>query len=134
MNLWVSAMTGGVLARLFCVLSVRVMSMRMKEKIGVGHGDNRALRRAIRAHSNFAEYIPFALFLFAVVELLEIVPFVVMVGLGTVLVASRVLHAVGLSRSAGKSAGRQIGAGLTLFYFVGMGLFLLGAGFVQFQG
>jgi uncharacterized membrane protein YecN with MAPEG domain len=59
----------GVLGLLYAFLGVRVARMRRGEKIGFGDGDNRYLRSAIRAHANFAEYVPVIVLMNALLEM-----------------------------------------------------------------
>lgn len=40
-----------------------VVFLRRKYKISIGHNNNEELQRAIRAHANFCEYVPFGLLL-----------------------------------------------------------------------
>lgn len=54
-----------LLAAFYIFLSVRVVRIRRQEKVGIGDGNNVRLRRAIRAHGNFAEYVPLAVILTA---------------------------------------------------------------------
>ncbi len=50
-------------------LSVRVIVLRKGAKVSLGDGDNDALRRRIRAHANYAEYVPLGLLLIYFVEI-----------------------------------------------------------------
>jgi uncharacterized membrane protein YecN with MAPEG domain len=58
-----------LLALVYVWLSLRVIRTRRAERIGLGDGNNRRLRRAIRAHGNFVEYAVFALLPMAFAEL-----------------------------------------------------------------
>ena len=58
----------GVLGLLYAFLGLRVARMRRGEKIGFGDGDNWYLRSAIRAHANFAEYVPIIVIMNALLE------------------------------------------------------------------
>ena len=62
------------LAALYIFLSARVIRVRQQEGIAIGDGNNLRLRRAIRVHANFAEYVPLALILAAFVELQQFAP------------------------------------------------------------
>ena len=46
---------------LFVALSVRALRMRVKLGITIGDAGNQQMLRAIRVHSNFAEYVHLAL-------------------------------------------------------------------------
>ncbi len=48
---------------LYLKLFRNVVNLRRKHKIPLGFNKNVALQRAIRAHSNFIEYVPFSLIL-----------------------------------------------------------------------
>ena len=48
---------------LYVRLFKNVVNLRRKFKIPLGYGKNVHLQRAIRAHSNFIEYVPFSLIL-----------------------------------------------------------------------
>ena len=111
-------------ALLVVVLSIRVMWLRNTEKVGIGAGGNERLARAIRAHANAVEYLPIALLLLLILELDQTWPWLLHV-FGIVLIAGRVLHAIGLSNYAGVSFGRAAGIALTLATILAMALLLL---------
>jgi uncharacterized membrane protein YecN with MAPEG domain len=85
-----------VLALFYVYLSVRTIGFRRKAKVSVGDGGDDGLLRAIRVHANFAEYVPIALILIALIEAQD-GPASLVHGLGTLLIAARVAHAYGLS-------------------------------------
>jgi len=106
-------LTAGVLAMLLLLLSGFVIAGRYKFRIGLGDGNNEHMRRRIRIHANFIEYVPMALILMALVESAAIGPRWLPGALGVTLVAGRLLHALGLHGSSGASKGRFIGTNLT---------------------
>lgn len=55
-------------ALLLVALSVRVIVRRVRGGVVHGDGGNEALQRCVRAHANFAEYVPLALGLAALLE------------------------------------------------------------------
>jgi uncharacterized membrane protein YecN with MAPEG domain len=79
---------------------------------------------AVRVHANFIEYVPLALLLMLLGELNDL-PRVVLHGAGILLLASRVLHAIGLGRSPGRSFGRFYGTAGTWFVVLGLSLALI---------
>jgi uncharacterized membrane protein YecN with MAPEG domain len=90
----------GVLAIIFVGLSFRVISLRLKGKVSLGDGKNESLMRSIRAHGNFAEHIPLALFLvflceFNASDIFTSSPTYIHV-MGCALVFGRLLHAYAL--------------------------------------
>ena len=56
------------LAVLFIVLSIRVILVRRVNNVGFGTGSDGELRRRVRIHANFTEYVPFALILLSMAE------------------------------------------------------------------
>jgi hypothetical protein len=111
------------------VLAGRVMALRWKHQVGINAGGHDDLDRAIRAHANAAEYVPGALLLILVLELMA-TPVWALHALGLGLVVGRVAHALGLWRSSGVSLGRQVGMLLTLAVYAGGALLLLAEAFV----
>lgn len=111
-------------ALLMLLLAVRVVGHRRSAKIGLGDGGDKLLAKKVRAHANFVEYVPTALILLALLELSGLAALWLWICGGTLLLG-RVLHAVGLSRSAGVSFGRFWGILLTwaaLLLMAGMGV------------
>jgi uncharacterized membrane protein YecN with MAPEG domain len=93
---------------LLLVLSVRVVQQRRKHHVAFGDGGEPDLIQAIRAFGNATEYVPTGLVGLAVLAFAGAPPMVVH-PIGIVLLAGRVGHAVGLSRSGGPSLPRTIG-------------------------
>lgn len=109
----VTAFYAGILTLFYLVLALAVPRLRFRHKVGLGDGNQPELRRAIRIHANFAEYVPLALLLMMLVEeggysrwFLHL--------LGLTLIFARALHVYGLSRSEGHSPGRFLGTVLTV--------------------
>ena len=69
MDITVTAVTAGLLALVYLVLSIRVIKLRGQNSISLGDGGNEALQRAIRGHGNFAEYAPMGVLLLLIAEL-----------------------------------------------------------------
>ena len=86
-----------VLSFIFVRLSMRVIQLRRGGRVALGHDQQPDLERAIRAHGNFAEYVPLALLLLFFGETLGF-PKILLHVLGTVLIAGRLSHAYGLSQ------------------------------------
>ena len=104
----ITALWAGLLGLLLMFLSGRVVNARNGEKILFGDGGSLVLQRHIRVHANFIEYVPLALVLLLALELNGASPRLLNLLGGSLLVA-RLLHAFGLSRSAGTSVGRFAG-------------------------
>lgn len=88
-----------LLALIYLALAARVVRLRRAAGVSLGSGGNSDLERRIRAHGNFAEYVPFALLLLAFVELQGHSPALIN-GLCALLVAARAAHAYGVSTGA----------------------------------
>jgi len=63
-----TAVYAALLGILFIILSVWVSGGRMQHRAHHGDGGEVALQRRIRAHANFAEYVPLALILIGLAE------------------------------------------------------------------
>ena len=108
----VTAIYAAIIAVLAVVLAARIVPLRRSRRVGLGDGGDRELTRAIRMHANLVEHAPLALILMAACELNH-APSWLLHGLGVALVAGRLLHVLGLSRSTGISFGRTAGTALT---------------------
>ncbi len=104
----ITPLYAGLCGILLLALSSRVVNGRRVHKVGLGDGGSEELQRLIRVQANFVEYTPMILVLILLVELNNNSATVVH-GLGIALVVSRVLHAVGLTSSAGATLPRFIG-------------------------
>ena len=109
---------------LVLILAVRISLARHGRRIGIGDGGDPELVRRIRAHANALENLPLGLLLLLLLELDQTPPLAVHV-FGCVLLLGRVLHAFGLSRTGGTSAGRFLGTALTWAVMLVMAVLLL---------
>jgi uncharacterized membrane protein YecN with MAPEG domain len=82
------------------------------------------MQQAARVQANFAEYVPLAVVLLVLAELASL-PTPALHVAGVTLVASRLLHAWGLSHSPGRSFGRFYGTAGTWLVITGLSLWLL---------
>ena len=101
------------LGLLTIVHALRVILLRRKHKVGIGNGGVPELERMIRVFGNHAEFVPIGLILLIALEFVQ-APVWYCHAVGLTLLLGRVLHAMGLSRTAGASAGRAGGTLLTL--------------------
>jgi uncharacterized membrane protein YecN with MAPEG domain len=108
----ITAIYAAFLAVLVVALGARIVPLRRSRRVGLGDGGDKDLRRAVRTHANLVEYAPMALIVMAACEF-NGGPSWLLHGLGVALVAGRLLHAFGLSRSSGISFGRTAGTALT---------------------
>jgi uncharacterized protein len=100
------------LALFYIGLSGWVIHLRRLHRVGLGHGDQLSLKRAIRIHANFAEYVPFCILLMFFLESSQVQARWIH-ALGVTLVTARILHLWGLAQSSGTSIGRFLGTFLT---------------------
>ena len=107
----VTPLYAGLLTLLFLVLSFLVIKPRQRG-ISLGDGGDPKMLRVIRGHGNFAEYVPLALLMMAVLELSQFSIYVLH-AMGFVLLISRLLHGYALSFTQKFRFGRTMGAGLT---------------------
>lgn len=90
--LQIVAVYAAVLGLVFIALSILTVRTRRKMRISLGTGNHETLRRRIRAHANFAEYVPMALILIAAAVMTGADAWFVH-ACGIVLVAGRLCHA-----------------------------------------
>ena len=86
-----------LLTLLFIALSVRTIRLRRRLRIAIGDADHIEMRRAMRVHANFAEYVPLALLLIYLTEISG-APVLLVHALGISLLVGRVAHAYGVSQ------------------------------------
>ncbi len=102
-----------LLAIIFIALSFRTLLLRRGRGIPIGDGGDPLLARAIRAHANFAEYVPLTLFMLFLLEARTNMQMGIHV-LGTTLVIGRLIHAYGVSQVDEDYSLRMLGMVLTL--------------------
>ncbi|MEK6211375.1 MAG: MAPEG family protein [Pseudomonadota bacterium] len=107
----VTPLYAGLLVLWFLVLAWRVIHRR-GHGISLGDGGDPAMLRVIRGHANFAEYVPLALLLMAILELCNFSAYVLH-GLGAMLLTGRLLHGYALSFTDKFQFGRFWGTALT---------------------
>jgi uncharacterized membrane protein YecN with MAPEG domain len=122
----VSFLYVGLLGLLLVALSAQVVLARRRYRVRLGAGEEEGMQQAIRVQANFAEYVPLAALLLVLAEITGL-PAAAVHGAGIVLVASRVLHALGLARSPGRSFGRFYGTVGTWLVIAGLSLWLMWA-------
>jgi uncharacterized membrane protein YecN with MAPEG domain len=93
----VTPVYASILGLLFIGLSFRTIRLRRRLRVAIGDNDNAELRRAMRVHANFAEYVPLTLLLVFFVEM-DGVPAAWVHALCLALLCGRLLHAWGVSQ------------------------------------
>lgn len=128
MRFFASSLYFGLLALLLVFLSVRVIQLRYRYKAEIGDGGAPELQRAIRAHANFIEYVPLALLLILMADLVGHEKWVVHV-LGIALLIGRLAHAWGFTTAPGPNLGRGLGVALTTLVLVAGAILAIAAFF-----
>ena len=113
-----------LLALLFVGLSLRTLRMRRRLRIAIGDAGNPAMLRAMRAHANFAEYVPISLLLIYFVEATGASALFVH-ALGAGVLAGRLIHAFGVSQVKENYIFRVVGMALTFTPLIAAALRLL---------
>jgi uncharacterized protein len=65
----ITVLAAAALTLIFIRLSFAVIRLRRSNAVALGSGGNLELERAIRAHANFAEYVPLGLILIGCLEI-----------------------------------------------------------------
>lgn len=110
--LLITSVIAATLTLIFIKLSFAVIGLRRKNKVGLGSGGHDDLDRAIRAHGNFAEYVPLAMILIACLEL-NGAPWWLVAILGITLIVGRLIHAKGINTPPPDFSKRILGMQLT---------------------
>jgi uncharacterized protein len=99
LNLPITLVTAGLCGLLFFILSLQVARGRSATHVAIGDGGDPTLLTRIRAHANFAEYVPLVLILLALCEISNAHRGLLAV-CGGVLVLARLSHALGMPHPA----------------------------------
>lgn len=108
----ITPLYAGLLALCYFVLSIRVIGGRRAGNVTLGDGGDASLLRRIRAHGNFAEYVPLVLVLMVLLETAS-TPAWLLHAIGATLLIGRLLHAYALSFTEKFMLGRVVGMMMT---------------------
>ena len=108
----ITAFYSGLLGITFLYLSILVVQRRRATKTSLGDGGDHHFLGVIRAHGNFAEYVPLTLILMLVAELNH-ANYWLLHAVGVSLLIGRNIHAYGLRHHTGASWQRIYGMLLT---------------------
>lgn len=123
----VTLITAGFCGLLYFILSVRVVQLRAAHRVSLGDGGQEALLSRIRAHANFAEYVPIILVLLGLIESREGAT-ELLTATGVLLFLVRVAHAVGMARAA-PNPFRVVGAAGTWIILIGLSVWAVVLGY-----
>ena len=113
MTLAVTPIYAILLTMLYLVLSWRVIAERRGNRFAYGNNESHRVEAKIRAHANWAEYVPIALLLMLMAELQGTSALWLHLT-GVLLLVGRVMHGFGMSFRPRQFAFRQYGMLLTL--------------------
>jgi uncharacterized membrane protein YecN with MAPEG domain len=126
---WPSITAGylAVLALVYAGLAIYVVRLRGKNRAGFGDAGNPRLRSAIRAHANFAEYVPIIALMVGMLEMSGLPTYRVHFMMAALLVA-RLLHPLGMHAEPGSlrfRIGRGGGIIITLMVLISSAVLVL---------
>ena len=128
--LLITSVIASILTLIFVRLSLDVIKLRRKNQVRLGTGGVEELERAVRAHANFAEYVPIGLILLSCLEA-NGAPWWVVLLPGITLIAGRIIHAIGLQEPPPHISKRVLGMKITFFTLIGLAI--LNVGLVAFK-
>lgn len=105
----ITGLYAGLQALIAMKLIFDVGQRRGKSKVSIGDGGDPDLHLAIRKHANWAEHVPFALLLMALLEL-NGSNTLLLHALGLTLLVARIAHPIGLTVETIAAPARMIGA------------------------
>lgn len=109
---------------LLAILTYRVGTVRLKEKIYLGSDDNFHLQKRIRAQGNYTEFAPIALIGLFMLASLNALPIVLHL-FGAGFLIGRILHAMGMDTKNALGKGRKIGMIATILTLIGQAAAIL---------
>jgi uncharacterized membrane protein YecN with MAPEG domain len=116
-----------LLGGLFVGLSWSALRLRRKYRVGVGDDDREDLRKALRAHANFAEYAPISILLLYFLEIHGGYSAWLIHALCSSLCVGRFVHAYGVRQVKEVYRYRVFGTALTLSSLSAACILLLGS-------
>ncbi len=109
----------GLSGLLLAFLALQAIKARRANKVKLGDGGVFALQSAVRAHGNFAEYMPITIIMLFLLEYNGAPAWMIHV-IGTTFLVGRWIHAQGLLKDDLRK--RVQGMGVTLAVLIGLGI------------
>ena len=111
----ITILYAGILSILYGILAIAIVSVRNQARhlYTASETDNILLKRLIRGHGNFGEYVPYIVFMMALIESRGAHPWILH-ALGAALVLGRVTHAYAFSRDHEVLICRIVGTATTI--------------------
>ena len=113
----------GLCGLVFTVLTLRVSEGRIRSRVSMGDGGDTDLLARVRAHANFAEFVPVCLILMGLIEA-NVGRNLWLGGLGVALVVARVIHPIGMGMPV-PNIPRASGALLTMIVLAALSVWAL---------
>ena len=121
---FVTPLYAALIGLIFTMLSIRTLRLRRRLGVAIGPGEEPILLKAVRAHGNFAEYVPIALLLMIFTEL-RTEGTLLIHALGSLLLVGRLTHAYGISQLKENYRFRVAGMAMTFTVIITCSLRLL---------
>jgi uncharacterized membrane protein YecN with MAPEG domain len=109
-----TALYASLLGIVYIVLGLRVILVRRGKKIALGDAADKEFSYKIRGHANWAEWVPFSVLLYLLLEITNATSTLVLHLLGLSLVIGRLLHGYTFSANPRFMFGRTMGTVLTI--------------------
>ena len=116
-----TALYAGLSTFIYLALAFRVIGARQRLRVAYGTGEHDLIERRVRAHGNFAEYVPLALVLMGVLESMSWSVFYLH-ACGLALLAGRLAHAYSCEGEAPKLPWRAAGMILTFSCLIALAI------------
>ena len=113
-----------LLSLLYVGLSINVIKNRLRFQQSLGVGREHKLERAVRAHGNFAEYVPLVLIMMAFLEINKETNFWLHF-FGIAMIVGRLAHVIGISIEKAPNNYRLIGMMATFTCLIGLSIKLV---------
>ena len=123
--LLMTSVIASILTIIFIRLSFGVIKLRRKHQVRIGSGGVEELERAIRAHANFAEYVPIGLILISCLEA-NAAPWWLVLVPGIALIVGRIIHAIGIQEPPPHLSKRVLGMKITFFTLIALAILNVG--------
>lgn len=126
----VTSLYTGIFVIFYLLLTYYVILGRWKYRVALGDKDNTHMRKRIRTHGNFYEYVPLVLICLLLLEI-QNASTTLLHTIALLLLISRISHSVGLKISSGTSSYRACGSAGTHLALIISAFYLIKIYFVN---
>jgi len=120
-----TSLLASILALFYFWLSIEVIKRRRRHRVLIGTGGESDLEWAVRAHANFAEYVPITLLLYACAEVNQ-TPWWLLAMFAVMLLVGRAVHAYGFLYAKERVDLRITGMQFTFLTLTGLAFWNIG--------